>query len=240
MQTLYKLPEYYKALIEPFVNTELEVSLLDEIFNKYEVKSVLDVACGHGRHSIALTKKGYDVIGIDYSQHQIKKAREDVKGEGVDVNFIVSNANKFSFKKKFDAAICMWSTLGEEPLKYQKVMRNVYESLEEGGIFVIDNTSWECIPENMEDFIERESITENGDKIKTKIHDRFTENFRIRNISHDIDGEKYNDLCVTHILREGDWIEELKKAGFRDFEVYNNYGNMDVENPHHLDIVAIK
>ena len=105
MQTLYKLPDYYKSIIDHLVDTELEVNLLDEIFKRYDIKSVFDVACGIGRHAISLAKRGYKVRGIDFSPYQIKKAKDDAKKEGVKVEFVLQNANTFSFPEKFDAAI---------------------------------------------------------------------------------------------------------------------------------------
>src|SRR4051812_20402379 len=37
--------------------------------------SVLDLACGEGRHSIVLAKKGFDVVGLDYSRVYLAKAK---------------------------------------------------------------------------------------------------------------------------------------------------------------------
>ncbi|MBI4159522.1 class I SAM-dependent methyltransferase [Candidatus Woesearchaeota archaeon] len=202
MQILYKLPEHYKTIINHLVDTNLEINLLDGIFKKHDVKKILDVACGIGRHAIPLSKMGYEVVGIDFSPFQIKKAEDDAKKESSNAQFVLQNANNFSYPEKFDAAICMWTTLGEEPLQYWKVIKNIFQSLRKGGIFVIDNKSWEHIPESKEKFIENETLGDNGEKIKTKIHDRFTEHFRIRDVIHKIGEKEYQDLCVTHILRE--------------------------------------
>lgn len=240
MQTLYKLPNYYKSIIDHLVNTELEVNLLDTIFKKYKVKSVLDVACGVGRHSIPLAKKGYKVRGIDFSKYQIEKAKKDAKKENAKVEFILQNANNFSFNKKFDAAICMWTTLGEEPMQFRKVMKNVFSNLKKEGIFVIDNRSWEYIPKKKEEIITNSIKTEDNTIIKTKIHDKYTENFRIRDVIHNINGKKFTDLCITHTLKEKDWINELKEVGFKKFEVYHNHKLKKVKKPTHITIVAKK
>ena len=37
---------------------------------------IIDIACGRGRHSIYLNKKGYDVTGIDLSEQSIKYAQQ--------------------------------------------------------------------------------------------------------------------------------------------------------------------
>lgn len=240
MQTLYKLPNYYKSIIGHLVNTESEVNLLDEIFKKHNVKTILDVACGIGRHAIPLAKRGYKVRGIDFSPYQIKKAKDDAKKEGVEVEFVLQDANTFSFLEKFDAAICMWTTLGEEPMQFRKVIKNVFTNLKSEGIFVIDNRSWEYIPKNNDQIITNTVKTERGTIIKTKIHDRYTENFRVREVIHNIDGKKYRDLCITHTLKEKDWIEELKEAGFKKFKVYHNRKPQKIKKPTHATIIAVK
>lgn len=240
MQILYKFPEYYKCIIDHLVNTELEVNLLDEIFKRYHVKTILDVACGIGRHAIPLAKKGYVVTGIDYSPFQIKKARNDAKNEGVKVEFILQDANTFLYPDRFNAAICMWTTLGEEPLQYRKVIRNVFQSLKKGGIFIIDNKSWEHIPQEKEKNIENTVTADDGAVIKTRIHDRYTENFRIRDVIHEINGKEYKDLCVTHLLKEKDWINELEEVGFDKLKIYHDYKTEQIKKPRHINIVAIK
>lgn len=38
MQTLYKLSDYYKEIIDGLVDTNLEVNISDSIFKKYNVR----------------------------------------------------------------------------------------------------------------------------------------------------------------------------------------------------------
>lgn len=239
MQLLYRLSEYYEAIIAHLVDTESEVELLNAIFRKHGVKSVLDVACGIGRHAIPLAKRGYDVVGIDYSRYQLKKARACAKREGVAVRFVLQDANEFSFPGRFDAAICMWTTLGEEPLRYRKVMRNVVSSLKPGGIFVIDNRSWEYIPKGRQETITNTVTTEKGTVIETTIRDRYTDTLRLRDVRYVIGGKRFDDRCVTHTLREKEWIWELKDAGFKRFKVYHDRGSRRVRRPRHVTIVAM-
>jgi Methylase involved in ubiquinone/menaquinone biosynthesis len=238
MQVLYKLSKYYLDIIDHLVNTELEVNFLDKIFKKYNVKTILDVACGVGRHTIGLTKKNYQVVGIDFSPSQIKQARKNSKKTNTRVKFFIKNANSFTFPTRFDAAICMWSTLGEEPMQYRKVIKNVFANLKKGGIFVIDNRSWEYIPKNKAETIT--NVIKNKDNtIKTKIFDRYTENFRVRDVTHNINGKEYRDLCITNILKEKDWINALKEGGFNKFKVYYDRSFHKVKKPKYVTIIAI-
>jgi len=217
MQTLYKeLSSYFKYFADFHVETEQEIKVLDRIFKKHKARSVLDVACGVGRHSIALAKLGYKITGIDYSPYQISEAKKWAQKEKIRVNFLKLNANKFKFLNRFDAAICMWSTLGEEPMQYEKVIKNVFDSLKKNGIFFIDNRSWADIPKSREGIIRNKFIDRKKDLELTHImHDRYTDNFRVRDIIYTINGKKYKDLAITRIIRPKEWIEEFKKAGFK-------------------------
>jgi len=48
----------------------------------------ITLGCGIGRETIYLAKKGFDVIGVDFSQTAIKRARRKAQAEGVEVRFI--------------------------------------------------------------------------------------------------------------------------------------------------------
>ncbi len=48
---------------------------------------ILDVGCGTGRHSIELTKRGYFVTGIDLSESQLKRAKEKVENNNLNIDF---------------------------------------------------------------------------------------------------------------------------------------------------------
>jgi SAM-dependent methyltransferase len=88
-------------------NTILEVDFLLEELSIRPGGSILDVGCGTGRHSIELTKRGYDVTGIDLSSEMLARAADAAKAAGVDVNWIHSDATKFSLPGKYDAAVCL-------------------------------------------------------------------------------------------------------------------------------------
>lgn len=54
--------------------------------------SVLDPGCGTGEHTIYLTQLGYDVRGIDASQHAIDQARANATGRDIEASFEVADA----------------------------------------------------------------------------------------------------------------------------------------------------
>lgn len=119
---------------------------LDYIIKKCMLQpssSVLDVGCGVGRHTIALNKKGYKAIGIDYSVPLIEKAKEYAKAEGIDEEIILLydiTLDKLPFNKEsFDCVICLYDVIGSyaDDNKNYKILQNIYHLLKKGGMAVI-------------------------------------------------------------------------------------------------------
>jgi len=88
-------------------NTLTEVDFLVEELSLQRGCSILDVGCGTGRHSIELAKRGYAVTGLDVSSEMLARAADAAKAAGVEVDWIRSDATRFSLRGKYDAAICL-------------------------------------------------------------------------------------------------------------------------------------
>jgi SAM-dependent methyltransferase len=86
-------------------NTVKEVDFLLEELGLAPGSSILDVGCGTGRHSIELAKRGYALTGLDLSSEMLAQAAAKAEAEGVHVDWIQSDAARFSLPRKFDAAI---------------------------------------------------------------------------------------------------------------------------------------
>ncbi len=67
------------------------------------VKKVLDVGCGPGAYCSKFKQLGFDVVGVDYAENVIKKARAEVRG----VDFRVASAYDLPFQKVFDLVVCI-------------------------------------------------------------------------------------------------------------------------------------
>lgn len=88
-------------------NTLREVDFLLDELSLQPGGSILDVGCGTGRHSIELAKRGYSVTGIDLSAEMLARAAAGADAAGVTVDWVHSDATRFSLPKKYDAAICL-------------------------------------------------------------------------------------------------------------------------------------
>ncbi len=72
-------------------------------FNK--AARILDIGCGTGRHTIELTRRGYDVLGVDLSDSLLTRAREKAAALNLDIAFHQHDARALPFVSAFDLAI---------------------------------------------------------------------------------------------------------------------------------------
>ena len=117
-------------------NTLREVDFLLEKLSLEPGASILDVGCGTGRHSVELAKRGYTITGIDLSSAMLAKAAEAARAAGVRVDWVRSDATRFTLPGKYDAAICLcegaFGLLGhaDDPIDQPlAILRNVSRSL---------------------------------------------------------------------------------------------------------------
>ncbi|MCP4631391.1 MAG: class I SAM-dependent methyltransferase [candidate division Zixibacteria bacterium] len=135
-------PEYMKNVFVK--NTIAEVDFIIKELQLAPNSSILDVGCGTGRHSIELAKRGYMVTGIDISEGMLNEAEKTAQNEGVEVNFIRSNAVEFKIDSLLDNAICLcegaFSLLAkdDDPIEHDlKILKNIYNSLNADGKLIL-------------------------------------------------------------------------------------------------------
>jgi ubiquinone/menaquinone biosynthesis C-methylase UbiE len=101
--------------------------------------SVLDVACGPGRHSVELARRGCDVTGLDFCRGYLDEARAAAKKRGVKADFVHGDMRKMKFAGKFDAVICMFTSFGYfTPAQDLLVLKSMTRALKPGGRLLLD------------------------------------------------------------------------------------------------------
>jgi len=109
--------------------------------------SVLDLCCGPGRHSLQLARTGFSVTGVDRTKTYLQKAHKQAEKEGLNIEFICGDMRDFCRPNAFDAVINLFTSFGyfEDIGDDKKVIRNVYRSLRNGGVFLIDTMGKEIL-----------------------------------------------------------------------------------------------
>lgn len=82
-----------------------EVDRVAKILQPRGDERVLDLACGSGRHSLELRRRGFSVVGADISPDLIEIARRDAAEENLDVDFVLSDLRNLEFENEFDLVL---------------------------------------------------------------------------------------------------------------------------------------
>ena len=101
--------------------------------------SVLDLACGQGRHAVPLAQRGFRLLGLDYQQHLLEKARARAREAGVEVPFIRGDMRRLPFTAAFDAVVNLFTAFGYfSDAENARILHEVARALRPGGWFVMD------------------------------------------------------------------------------------------------------
>ncbi|MFA5147313.1 MAG: class I SAM-dependent methyltransferase [Candidatus Omnitrophota bacterium] len=143
------MKQWYESLFENYAQkydkecyvqgTLGECDFIEQELGHNKNVRILDVGCGTGRHSIELTKRGYNVTGVDLSGNQIKRAREKAREAGVAIDFQIQDARDLSFDGEFDLAIMLceggFSLMETDEMNFE-ILRNATKSLKDKGMFI--------------------------------------------------------------------------------------------------------
>lgn len=116
---------------------------IDFIANYVELKTgifVLDLGCGQGRHSLELAKRGVgNVIGVDFSESHINRAREDALRQEVRANFLCGDVRAMHLGYKYDLVLCLYDVIGSfrEEDDNKKILRVIKRHLKKNGLAVV-------------------------------------------------------------------------------------------------------
>ncbi len=142
IETLYStdMAEWYNLMYCDEEKTQKQLKFLHKIFKKNKVRSVLDIACGTGRHTIGLKKLDYDTMGIDLEPAMLAQAKKNAQSEGLEINFKRQDMRSIKLDKKFDAAIIFYTAFAylDSNDDVIKALQSIHKHLKKGGILIID------------------------------------------------------------------------------------------------------
>lgn len=101
---------------------------------------LLDLACGQGRHSIALARSGYTMTGLDASPQLLAVARRGASEAGLRIEFVEGDMRSIPYVECFDGVINMFTAFGyfrdeEENLR---VLTGIARALKPGGRLIME------------------------------------------------------------------------------------------------------
>jgi SAM-dependent methyltransferase len=92
--------------------TRREVDFLVEALGLRGTETILDLACGGGRHSLELARRGFTVVGLDAAAPVLAHARARAAEEDLSVSFVQGDMRALTYQGRFDLALVMNSSVG--------------------------------------------------------------------------------------------------------------------------------
>lgn len=206
---------------QPFVKgTPGEVDFIEQEIGGNRGLKILDVACGTGRHSIELARRGYGVTGVDLSESQLERARSKAEAAGVKVNFERQDARDLNFHREFDVVlnICEGAfALMAEDAEDFKILTGIARALKPGGRFIMTTLNALYSIKNRKNFSQRH-------------FDLAT--FRMHYTMEGVDdrGNLQKLECVERHYTPSEMHWRLRTLGFADIGIYGcDLGNFSKE-----------
>lgn len=201
--------------------------------NGIKLGTVLDLACGTGSMSIPFMKKGYNIIGLDYSEEMLEIASNRLSEVGNNFSLLKAKMQEFELSEKADACICCLDSINHlnNIDDVQATFKNVYDSLNNNGLFVFDvNTVYkhnEVLADNTFVFDEDDYyLVWDNEAVDDRTVRILLDMFLFNGENYDRFSEEFEETAYS--------VEELstllKNSGFVNIKVYDELSYDEPKN----------
>lgn len=209
---------YYHILYKERNYREAQVFMdnLTHYLNLPEKATVLDLACGKGRHSIYLNQLGFTVLGADLSENSIAEAN---KNANETLHFKVHDMRE-PFEEKFDAIFNLFTSFGyfENDDDNLTTLKAIKESLSDYGFAVIDFMN---VFQVIETLVPEEIKTMEG--IDFHIKRYLKDNHIYKEIDFEDQGQKFHFTEKVKALTLKDFEDLMEEAGIYLLDIFGDY-----------------
>lgn len=210
---------YYHILYQKRDYREASI-FIDHLISKLGFNQqhlLMDLACGKGRHSIYLNQKGFNVVGLDLSEQNIKSAKAY---ENQRLKFHIHDMREVFKENEFDYVLNLFTSFGyfecdSDNLKCIKAMAS---ALKPGGSIILDFLN----PHVVINQLVPEEV-----KVINDIEFHITKNYADGFIHKDIKFEDRNEQFAyqekVKAITEKEFLTYFKAAGLQVEACCGNY-----------------
>ena len=221
------------------------VEFFRELFTANAVHTVLDCACGTGRHLRVFHSLGCEIFGSDLSESMLAQARKNLTEHGIEAPLYQADYRELPqhFQRQFDAVVCIGS-IGYMPndAEYRRAFRSMRQVLRQGGILVLTaittDRQWKEKPRFM-----LAANTRDFSRLFVVDYMEQTARYTILDVFH---SDQVNELKVwsaeLSVRLRDDQERLLQAAGFHEVDFYGTFDMAlyDKEQSNSLIAVAHK
>lgn len=181
---------------------------------------ILDLCCGTGQTSAALTERGFRVTGVDGSEEMLRYARRNASG----AEFISADARSFRLAPVYDGIVSTFDSLNHVMHlgELTQVFRNAHAALAEGGLFLFDMIMEEAFLLRWQDY-----FTIVGDDNICVLRGQYDPDQRIGRCDvamFRLKGKAWRRMDIVILERcysKSEIKTALKESGFKEVSVYH-------------------
>ncbi len=107
-------PDWYRSGFPPETakmpwadRTVAEVDRALAMLKPQGSERVLDLACGIGRHSLELSRRGFEVVGVDISPELLEMAEREAEAQSLEIAFLRADLRELDLKDEFDLVLSL-------------------------------------------------------------------------------------------------------------------------------------
>jgi len=167
---------HYDAFNEK--NASVINQLIESIFKKYHIKTVLDLSCGTGSQVFWLSKRGFGIKGYDINAKMLQIAKDKARKKKLDLKFMKGDM-RTTQAGQFDAVITIFNAIGHLTQEdFEEAIRNIHKNLKNKGLYIFDIF-------NLSYFLKDDNITKLTIDWQTKSEDTTAREIQYSTISDD-------------------------------------------------------
>ena len=210
---------YYHTLYKNRDEKEAQV-FIDNLVQHLQApkgSTLIDIACGKGRHATYFNSLGLDVVGVDLSPNSIASA---TKNENATLQFAVHDMREVYQKNNFDVVTNLFTSFGyfEKDEDEQKAITAMANNLNSEGILIVDFMNVKKVIANL--VLNEQKVIE---KITFNIKRKVERGHIIKDIEI-IDGtEKQHFQEKVKAITLADYSNFISKAELKIIDIFGNY-----------------
>ncbi len=227
---------YYHILYKnrDFDEAKRFVNKLVEHLNPTKGASILDLACGSGRHSRHLAELGFQVTGVDLSLQSIEEAS---RFESTNLEFYTHDMRNSFRIRYYDYIFNIFTSFGYFNTKREhiKTLKSIKKGLKNDGVFVLDFFNAHKTVQHL-----KSSETKKVDGIEFQLK-RYVKNGIIhKEIRFSDKGQDFFYTEKVHAFTLHDFKLFFKQVGLEIDQIFGNYqlDAFDLENSNRLILIT--
>lgn len=214
---------YYHLLYNNRTESEADffISNLCSFLKLNKNAKLWDLACGKGRHAIALNKKGYNVTGTDLSEQAILEA---TKNSNASLDFFTHDMRTPFRINYFDAVFNLFTSIGYFKNFNDNVLvfKNVEQALKLNGYFVVDFFNANKVCTSIQP-----NYTEKRGDIVFCIHKQIIDNTINKRIEFTVNGKNYFFEETVSLLTK---LNFETFANLSNLKLVTTFGSYDLDD----------